>query len=107
MASFLTGKQARKTNGSDIRVGISVDQMAALSPFGEQTRLPSLEIGCEGGKLVGNCDSGNSCAYVIAVPIPPTFRGAANRRRAPRRSIRARSSSASSAPAPPRPRRSV
>jgi hypothetical protein len=62
MASFLTGKQARKTNGSDIRVGISVDQMAAQT-YGEQTRLPSLEIGCEGGKLVGNCDSGYSCAY--------------------------------------------
>src|SRR5262245_48567211 len=29
MASFLTGKQARKTHGADIRVGISADQHVA------------------------------------------------------------------------------
>src|SRR5262245_49918279 len=28
-ATFLTGAQARKTNGADIRVGVSVDQIAA------------------------------------------------------------------------------
>jgi hypothetical protein len=30
---------------------------------GNATRFPSLEIGCEGGRLAGNCDSGYSCAY--------------------------------------------
>src|SRR5260370_906922 len=29
MASFLTGRHARKTAGADIRIGISVDQLAA------------------------------------------------------------------------------
>jgi hypothetical protein len=62
MASFLTGRQARKTHGADIRVGISVDQLAALKN-GKATRFASLEIGCEGGKNSGNCDSGYSCAY--------------------------------------------
>ncbi len=62
MASFLTGRQARKTHGEDIRIGISADQVAA-SRVGHLTRFPSLEIGCEGGRNAGNCDSGYSCAY--------------------------------------------
>jgi hypothetical protein len=62
MAAFLTGCQARKTSGADIKIGISVDQVAA-EHVGQATRFPSLEIGCEGGKNVGSCDSGYSCAY--------------------------------------------
>lgn len=62
MAAFLTGTQPRKTDGTDIRAGISVDQVAA-SRIGVQTRLPSLEIGTERGKMAGNCDSGYSCVY--------------------------------------------
>jgi hypothetical protein len=62
MSAFLTGSQARKTSGADIRVGVSVDQFAA-GRIGSATRFPSLEIGCEGGRLAGNCDSGYSCAY--------------------------------------------
>jgi hypothetical protein len=62
MAAFLTGTQPRKTDGTDIRAGISVDQVAA-NRIGEQTRLPSLEIGCESGSMAGNCDSGYSCVY--------------------------------------------
>jgi hypothetical protein len=62
LASFLTGAQARKTDGTDIRAGISVDQVAA-SRVGDQTKLPSLEIGCEAGAMAGNCDSGYSCVY--------------------------------------------
>lgn len=62
MSAFLTGSQPRKTSGADIRVGISVDQFAA-GRVGSATRFASLEIGCEGGRLAGNCDSGYSCAY--------------------------------------------
>ncbi len=61
-ASFLTGRQARKTAGNDIRNGVSVDQVAAAE-IGRKTRLPSLELGCEHGPAAGNCDSGYSCAY--------------------------------------------
>lgn len=61
-ASFLTGHQARKTSGNDIRIGVSVDQIAARS-VGGATRLPSLELGCEESPAAGNCDSGYSCAY--------------------------------------------
>lgn len=62
LAAFLTGAQPRKTDGTDIRAGISVDQVAA-SRVGAKTRLPSLEIGCEHGAMAGNCDSGYSCVY--------------------------------------------
>lgn len=61
-ASFLTGHQARKTAGNDIRIGVSVDQFAARQ-VGVQARFPSLELGCEQGPSAGNCDSGYSCAY--------------------------------------------
>jgi hypothetical protein len=62
MASFLTGRHPRKTDGADLCAGISVDQLAAKS-VGQLTRFPSLEIGCEGGKNGGECDHGYSCAY--------------------------------------------
>jgi hypothetical protein len=62
MAGFLTGRHPYKTDGADLRAGISVDQLAARS-LGHSTRFPSLEIGCEGGKNGGECDHGYSCAY--------------------------------------------
>lgn len=62
LSAFLTGCQARKTDGTNISSGISVDQVAAGS-IGHQTRLPSLEIGAEAGAMAGNCDSGYSCVY--------------------------------------------
>lgn len=62
MASFLTGRHPRKTDGADLQAGISVDQLAARE-VGSATRFPSLEIGCEGGRNAGECDHGYSCAY--------------------------------------------
>jgi len=61
-ASYLTGAHPVKTSGSNIKVGVSVDQVAAQQ-IGKRTRLPSLEIGIERGRNAGNCDSGYSCAY--------------------------------------------
>ena len=76
-ATFLTGCQARKTPGVDIKVGVSVDQVAAQK-IGKQTRFSSLELGCEGNRQAGKCDSGYSCAYVANIswksestPMPP------------------------------------
>jgi hypothetical protein len=65
-ATYLTGCQARKTDGKDIRAGVSVDQLAA-ERLGAQTRLPSIELGCEKGAMAGNCDSGYSCAYSSSI----------------------------------------
>lgn len=70
-AAWLTGVQPFKTAGSDIRVGISADQLAAQH-LGKQTKFASLELGCERGGLAGNCDSGYSCAYSSAI----SWRGA-------------------------------
>lgn len=61
-AAFLTGRQPRKTNGADIRAGQSADQWIA-SHVGDNTKFSSLELGIEGGRQSGNCDSGYSCAY--------------------------------------------
>jgi hypothetical protein len=61
-AAFLTGRQARKTDGANIRAGQSADQWIAAH-IGDQTKFASLEIGIEGGRQAGNCDSGYSCAY--------------------------------------------
>jgi hypothetical protein len=76
-ASYLTGVHPRKTAGADIQNGISVDQIAAQRIAGE-TRFPSIELGCDDSRTVGNCDSGYSCAYTNslawrgpATPMPP------------------------------------
>ena len=62
LAAFLTGSQPYKTDGTNIRAGVSVDQ-AAAAQIGDRTRLASLELGCEHGSMAGNCDSGYSCVY--------------------------------------------
>jgi hypothetical protein len=61
-ASWLTGAQPLKSEGAEIRAGISVDQVAA-KVVGKETRFASLELGLEPGRQGGKCDSGYSCAY--------------------------------------------
>jgi len=60
--TFLTGVRVKKTAGSDIHAGISIDQ-AIASKVGHLTRYPSLELTCDAVRKSGNCDSGYSCAY--------------------------------------------
>lgn len=60
--SFMTGVRVKKTAGSDIRAGISIDQVAA-NHIGHLTRFPSLELSCDAVRKSGSCDSGYSCAY--------------------------------------------
>lgn len=76
-ASFLTGVHCRKTAGADIHNGLSADQVAAQA-LGDRTRFPSIELGCEDSRTVGDCDSGYSCAYTnsiswrgVSTPMPP------------------------------------
>ncbi len=61
-ATFLTCARAKKTAGYDIKVGVSIDQIAARAAQ-QLTRLPSLELSCDGVRNAGACDSGYSCAY--------------------------------------------
>ena len=77
--SFLTGVHVKKTEGADITSGTSMDQLVAKQ-FGEQTQIPSLELGLEPPSLVGSCDSGYSCAYTNTLswstpntPLPVTI----------------------------------
>jgi hypothetical protein len=61
-ASFLTGCHAWKTLGSKLHLGVSVDQIAARQ-IGHLTRIDSLQLGVEGTRLYGSCDTGYPCAY--------------------------------------------
>lgn len=61
-ATYLTGARARKTAGSDIHVGVSVDQVVAQKLRGA-TRFPSLELSSDIVRNSGSCDSGYACAY--------------------------------------------
>jgi len=74
-AVFLTGQRPPESGG--LRLGVSVDQLAARVA-GRETRLPSLEIGCEVGAYSGKCDTPYSCAYTSNIawksedsPLPP------------------------------------
>lgn len=61
-ANYLTGVHPKKTNGRELRAGVSVDQIAGQRLAGK-TRFGSLELGCEEGVQGGSCDNGYSCAY--------------------------------------------
>jgi hypothetical protein len=61
-AAWLTGMHPKKTEGAEIRAGISADQIAAKE-LGKQTQFASLELGIEEPSFAGGCDSGYSCAY--------------------------------------------
>jgi len=61
-STWLTGMQPLKSEGSQIRLGLSADQHAAKI-IGRETRFPSLELGLEPGRQGGKCDTGYSCAY--------------------------------------------
>lgn len=74
-SSYLTGAHPKKTEGADIRCGISMDQIAAAR-LAAHTRFPSLEITCEDSRQAGSCDS-YSCVYQSIAwksetqPLPP------------------------------------
>jgi hypothetical protein len=61
-ATVLTGCHAWKTLGAHLHLGISVDQIAARQ-VGHLTRLDSLQLGVEGARMYGSCDTGYPCAY--------------------------------------------
>ena len=62
-AAWLSGIHAKRTEGADVQLGVTVDQIAAKE-FGATTPLASLELALETIDLVGNCDNGYSCAYM-------------------------------------------
>lgn len=62
-SSWLTGVYPKRTEGADVRNGISADQIAA-DALGKDTALPSLELGIDLNFLAGQCENSYSCAYL-------------------------------------------
>jgi hypothetical protein len=60
--SFLSSCPPKYTAGADVHAGTTFDQVAAKK-WASETRVPSLQLGCEDSRMVGNCDTGSSCAY--------------------------------------------
>jgi hypothetical protein len=65
-STWLTGVRVKKTEGPDIRAGISVDQIAAQY-LGKETQLGSLELALDSVEVLGACDAGYSCAYANTI----------------------------------------
>ena len=72
-STWLTGVHVKKTEGADIRAGVSLDQIAARA-LGQETQLASLELAIDSVEVLGACDQGYSCAYAntIAWRTPTT-----------------------------------
>ena len=62
--TWLTGVHIKRTEGSDLHAGTSIDQVIA-SQFRKETPLPSLELAILPDSVTngGGCDAGYSCAY--------------------------------------------
>ena len=63
--AFLSGIHPKKTQGFDIRAGITMDQIAARA-LGSETQLASLELGLD-VPVLGSCDFDYSCTYVNTI----------------------------------------
>jgi hypothetical protein len=78
-ATYLTAAHPKRTEGSDIFDGTSIDQLYAQR-FGQDTPLPSIQLCIEAADLSGSCDYGYSCVYSDTIswsspttPLPMTM----------------------------------
>ena len=65
-AVFLTQMHPRQTQGSDVRVGTSLDQFFAQK-HGQDTAIPSLQLCIENVDQAGGCSYGYSCVYTDSI----------------------------------------
>lgn len=65
-AVFLTQSRPKRTDGPDIEIGTSLDQLYAQR-FGQDTALPSMQLCIEPVDGSGGCEYGYSCHYVDAI----------------------------------------
>ncbi len=63
---FLTQAHPKQTQGSDVELGISIDQLHAQR-FGRDTALPSLELCIEGIDRGGGCAYNYHCVYTTSL----------------------------------------
>ncbi len=61
-AVFLTAAHPKQTEGSDVVAGTSIDQIYAQR-FGQDTPLPSLQLGIENVDASGACGFNYACVY--------------------------------------------
>ena len=65
-AVFLTQSHPKQTQGSDLFVGVSIDQLYAQK-FGQSTPLPSMQFCIENLDQAGGCTYNYSCAYTDTI----------------------------------------
>ena len=65
-AVFLTQVHPKQTEGSDVHVGISLDQMYAQK-FGQDTPIPSMQLCIENVDQAGGCAYGYACVYTDTI----------------------------------------
>ncbi|MCH7533977.1 MAG: DUF1552 domain-containing protein [Gemmatimonadetes bacterium] len=63
---FLTGVASKRDDGSNLRAGTSMDQIAGRV-LGRETPLATLELAIDGRDFAGSCDEGFSCAYTNTI----------------------------------------
>jgi len=61
-AVFLTQSHPKQTEGADLHVGQSMDQIYAQR-YGQETPIPSMQLCIENVDQAGGCDYGYACAY--------------------------------------------
>jgi hypothetical protein len=65
-AVFLTQMHPKQTEGSDVHVGTSLDQMYAQR-FGQETPIPSMQLCIENVDQAGGCAYGYACVYTDSI----------------------------------------
>ncbi len=65
-AVFLTQSHPKQTEGSDVHVGTSLDQMYAQR-FGQDTPIPSMQLCIENVDQAGGCAYGYACVYTDSI----------------------------------------
>ena len=65
-AVFLTQEHPKQTEGSDVFVGTSLDQLYAQK-FGQDTPIPSMQLCIENVDQAGGCAYGYACVYTDTI----------------------------------------
>jgi hypothetical protein len=63
---FLTQSHPTQTEGSDVHVGTSLDQIYAQR-FGQETPIPSMQLAIENVDQAGGCSYGYACVYMDTI----------------------------------------
>jgi hypothetical protein len=64
--AFLSGCHAKRTEGADLYLGITADQIAART-LGKDNLLASLELKLDDSDIAPLCDEGYTCAYMNTI----------------------------------------